>query len=229
MTLTVLIVDAQALVRAGFRMILDAEEDIDVAGEAADGADAVAEAQRLKPDVILMDVRMPNVDGIEATRRVLATDGVDAKVVMLTTFDVEEYGYDALRAGASGFLLKDVPPEQLVAGIRAVAQGDALLAPSVTRRVIEEFVRRPPSSVRTVPEEVAELTARELEVFKLVARGLSNAEIAKELFVSETTVKTHVAHMLMKLDVRDRVQAVVHAYECGLAGVVHEDDPNVDS
>jgi DNA-binding NarL/FixJ family response regulator len=228
MSLSVLIVDDQALVRAGFRMILDAEEDIDVAGEAADGADAVAEAQRLKPDVILMDVRMPQVDGIEATRRVLA-DGLDTKVVMLTTFDMDEYVYDALRAGASGFLLKDVPPEQLVAGIRAVAQGDALLAPSVTRRVIEEFVRRPPASMHTTPPELGELTARELEVLKLVAKGLSNAEIAKELFVSETTVKTHVAHMLTKLGVRDRVQAVVLAYECGLAGVVHEDDAKISS
>jgi DNA-binding NarL/FixJ family response regulator len=228
MSLSVLIVDDQALVRAGFRMILDAEEDIDVAGEAADGADAVAEAQRLKPDVILMDVRMPQVDGIEATRRVLA-DGLDTKVVMLTTFDMDEYVYDALRAGASGFLLKDVPPEQLVAGIRAVAQGDALLAPSVTRRVIEEFVRRPPASVQTMPPEVAELTARELEVLRLVAKGLSNAEIAKELFVSETTVKTHVAHVLTKLGVRDRVQAVVLAYECGLARVVREDDAKISS
>ena len=228
MSLSVLIVDDQALVRAGFRMILDAEEDIDVAGEAADGADAVAEAQRLKPDVILMDVRMPQVDGIEATRRVLA-DGLDTKVVMLTTFDMDEYVYDALRAGASGFLLKDVPPEQLVDGIRAVAQGDALLAPSVTRRVIEEFVRRPPASVQTTPPELAELTARELEVLKLVAKGLSNAEIAKELFVSETTVKTHVAHMLTKVGVRDRVQAVVLAYESGLAGVVREDDSKIVS
>jgi DNA-binding NarL/FixJ family response regulator len=228
MSLSVLIVDDQALVRAGFRMILDAEEDIEVAGEAADGADAVTEAQRLRPDVILMDVRMPQVDGIEATRRLLA-DGLETKVVMLTTFDMDEYVYDALRAGASGFLLKDVPPEQLVAGIRAVAQGDALLAPSVTRRVIEEFVRRPPSSVQTVPPEVEELTARELEVLKLVAKGLSNAEIAKELFVSDTTVKTHVAHVLMKLRVRDRVQAVVLAYECGLAGVVREDDANISA
>jgi DNA-binding NarL/FixJ family response regulator len=218
MSLSVLIVDDQALVRAGFRMILDAEEDIEVAGEAADGADAVAEALRLKPDVVLMDVRMPQVDGIEATRRLLAADGVTTKVVMLTTFDMDEYVYDALRAGASGFLLKDVPPEQLVAGIRAVAQGDALLAPLVTRRIIEEFVRRPPQSARTLPPELAELTARELEVLKLVARGFSNAEIAKELFVSDTTVKTHVAHVLTKLDVRDRVQAVVLAYECGLAG-----------
>jgi len=217
-SLSVLIVDDQALVRAGFRMILDAEDDIDVAGEAANGREAVEEARRLRPDVVLMDVRMPEVDGIEATRRLLADGGADPKVVMLTTFDMDEYVYDALRAGASGFLLKDVPPEQLVAGIRAVAAGDALLAPSVTRRVIEEFVRRPPSSLQTLPPEVAELTARELEVLKLIARGLSNAEIAKELFVSETTVKTHVAHVLMKLDVRDRVQAVVLAYETGLAG-----------
>jgi DNA-binding NarL/FixJ family response regulator len=218
MSLTVLIVDDQALVRAGFRMILDAEEDIEVAGEAADGQEAVSEVQRLQPDVVLMDVRMPVLDGIEATRRLLADGGTEAKVVMLTTFDMDEYVYDALRAGASGFLLKDVPPEQLVAGIRAVARGDALLAPSVTRRVIEEFVRRPPSSMQTLPPELAELTARELEVLKLIARGLSNAEIATELFVSETTVKTHVAHLLSKLDVRDRVQAVVLAYETGLAG-----------
>ena len=215
MSLGVLIADDQALVRAGFRMILEAEEDMEVVGEAADGREAVAEARRLRPDVVLMDVRMPDVDGIDATRRLLG-DGSDAKVVMLTTFDMDEYVYDALRAGASGFLLKDVPPEQLVAGIRAVASGDALLAPSVTRRVIEEFVRRPPDSVRTAPPELAELTARELEVLKLMARGLANAEIAKELFVSETTVKTHVAHVLMKLRLRDRVQAVVFAYESGL-------------
>ncbi len=218
MSLKVLIVDDQALVRAGFRMILDAEDDIEVAGEAADGLDAVAEAERLRPDVVLMDVRMPQVDGIEATRRLLAGVAADTKVVMLTTFDMDEYVYDALRAGASGFLLKDVPPEQLVAGIRAVAQGDALLAPSITRRVIEEFVRRPPSTVKTRTPELQDLTARELEVLKLIARGLSNAEIAKELFVSETTVKTHVAHVLTKLALRDRVQAVVLAYECGLVG-----------
>jgi DNA-binding NarL/FixJ family response regulator len=217
-SLSVLIVDDQALVRAGFRMIIDAEEDIDVAGEAADGAAAVSEALRLRPDVVLMDVRMPNMDGIEATRRLLAADGLETKVMMLTTFDMDEYVYDALKAGASGFLLKDVPPEQLVAGIRTVAQGEALLAPSVTRRVIDEFVRRPPSSGRELPPQVAELTARELEVLRLIAKGLSNAEIATELFVSETTVKTHVAHVLMKLDVRDRVQAVVLAYECGLVG-----------
>jgi DNA-binding NarL/FixJ family response regulator/class 3 adenylate cyclase len=211
----ILIVDDQALVRAGFRMILEAEEDIEVVGEAADGRAAVEAATSLSPDVVLMDVRMPEVDGIEATRRLLARDG-EAKVVMLTTFDMDEYVYEALRAGASGFLLKDVPPEQLVAGIRAVASGDALLAPSVTRRVIEEFVRRPPESVRTTPPALAELTAREVEVLTLMARGLSNAEIAKDLVVSETTVKTHVAHVLMKLSLRDRVQAVVFAYETGI-------------
>ncbi len=214
--LRILIADDQALVRAGFRMILEAEEDIEVVGEATDGREAVAEARRLRPDVVLMDVRMPDVDGIEATRRLLGDDGADAKVVMLTTFDMDEYVYEALRAGASGFLLKDVPPEQLIAGIRAVASGDALLAPSVTRRVIEEFVRRPPASVRALPPKLAELTARELEVLKLIARGFSNAEIATELFVSETTVKTHVAHVLTKLDLRDRVQGVVLAYESGL-------------
>jgi DNA-binding NarL/FixJ family response regulator len=216
MSLGVLIVDDQALVRAGFRMILEAEEDMEVVGEAADGREAVTEARRLRPDVVLMDVRMPDVDGIEATRRLLSEDRSAVKVVMLTTFDMDEYVYDALRAGASGFLLKDVPPEQLVDGIRAVAKGDALLAPSVTRRVIEEFVRRPPASVRTLPPKLEELTARELEVLKLIARGLSNAEIATELFVSETTVKTHVAHVLMKLGLRDRVQVVVAAYESGL-------------
>ena len=197
-------------------MILEAEDDMEVVGEAGDGEEAVAAARRLRPDVVLMDVRMPDVDGIEATRRLLGGEGSDAKIVMLTTFDMDEYVYDALRAGASGFLLKDVPPEQLVAGIRAVAKGDALLAPSVTRRVIEEFVRRPPGSVRAAPPELADLTAREVEVLELIARGLANSEIAKELFVSETTVKTHVAHILMKLKVRDRVQAVVFAYESGL-------------
>ena len=212
----VLIVDDQALVRTGFRMILEAEPDLEVVGEAADGLEALAQARSLAPDVVLMDVRMPEVDGIEATRRLLGEDGATAKVVMLTTFDMDEYVYEALRAGASGFLLKDVPPEQLISGIRAVASGDALLAPSVTRRVIEEFVKRPPDSVRTPPERLAELTAREVEVLKLIARGLSNAEIATELFVSETTVKTHVAHVLMKLELRDRVQAVVLAYESGL-------------
>ena len=212
----VLIVDDQALVRTGFRMILDAEGDMDVVGEAANGKEAIGEASRLNPDVVLMDVRMPELDGIEATRRLLTDGGVDSKVVMLTTFDMDEYVYEALRAGASGFLLKDAPPEQLVDGIRAVCSGDALLAPSVTRRVIEEFVRRPPEAVRTAPPEIEELTPRECEVLKLIARGLSNAEIAKSLVVSETTVKTHVARVLMKMGLRDRVQAVVMAYESGL-------------
>jgi DNA-binding NarL/FixJ family response regulator/class 3 adenylate cyclase len=214
--LSLVIVDDQALVRAGFRMILDAEDDIDVVGEATNGAEAIEEVRRLRPDIVLMDVRMPELDGIEATRRLLAEGGVPTKVVMLTTFDMDEYVYEALRAGASGFLLKDVPPEQLVEGIRAVASGDALLAPSITRRVIEEFVRRPLESARTPPPELGELTERELEVLRQLARGLSNAEIAKELFVSDTTVKTHVGRVLMKLRLRDRVQAVVFAYECGL-------------
>jgi DNA-binding NarL/FixJ family response regulator len=212
----VLIADDQALVRAGFKMILDAEEDLDILGEAVDGVDAVEQARRLKPDVVLMDIRMPELDGIEATRRVIA-DGGEAppRVLMLTTFDLNEYVYEALRAGASGFLLKDVPPEELAAGIRVVARGDALLAPSITRRLIHEFARAPAAA--TPPPGLDELTARELEVFRLVARGLSNAEIAAELIVSETTVKTHVARLLMKLGLRDRVQAVVLAYESGIA------------
>ena len=212
----VLIADDQALVRAGFRMILDAEEDIDVIGEAADGAEAVEQTKRLDPDVVLMDIRMPELDGIEATRRVIAGGGDDpTRVLMLTTFDLNEYVYEALRAGASGFLLKDVPPEELAAGIRVVARGDALLAPSITKRLIHEFARAAPAA--GPPAGFAELTAREVEVFKLVARGLSNAEIAAELVVSETTVKTHVARLLMKLGLRDRVQAVVLAYESGIA------------
>ena len=211
----VLVVDDQALVRAGFRMILEAEEDFEIAGEAADGNEAIAEARRLEPDVVLMDVRMPELDGIEATRR-LIDEGIETKVVMLTTFDMDEYIYEALRGGASGFLLKDVPPEQLVAGIRSVASGDALLAPAVTRRMIEEFVRRPPESVRASRSKLCDLTERELEVLRQIARGLSNAEIAKELFVSDATVKTHVAHILTKLRLRDRVQAVVFAYESGI-------------
>jgi DNA-binding NarL/FixJ family response regulator len=216
MSVRVLIVDDQALVRTGFRMILEAEEDIEVVGEAGDGIEAITEARRLEPDVVLMDVRMPELDGIEATRRLLANGGAgDTKVVMLTTFDMDEYVFDALRAGASGFLLKDVPPERLIDGIRAVANGDALLAPSITRRLIEEFVRSGPMT-SSRPTALDELTARELEVLQLIARGLSNAEIANELFVSETTVKTHVAHVLMKLGLRDRVQAVVLAYEAGL-------------
>jgi DNA-binding NarL/FixJ family response regulator len=211
----VLIADDQALVRAGFRMILDAEDDLMVVGEAADGLAAVEQAQRAKPDVVLMDIRMPELDGIEATRRVLAV-APDVRVLMLTTFDLNEYVYDALRAGASGFLLKDTPPEELAAGIRVVARGDALLAPSITRRLIHEFAQAAPAAP-TPPPGLEDLTERELEVFKLMARGLSNAEIAAELIVSETTVKTHVARVLMKLGVRDRVQAVVLAYESGIA------------
>jgi DNA-binding NarL/FixJ family response regulator len=212
----VLIADDQALVRAGFKMILDAEDDLDVVGEAADGLEAVELAKRLKPDVVLMDIRMPQLDGIEATRRVIALGGDAARVLMLTTFDLNEYVYEALRAGASGFLLKDVPPEQLAAGIRVVAQGEALLAPSITKRLIQEFASGAATPV-TPPKGMDELTARELEVFKLVARGLSNAEIAAELIVSETTVKTHVARVLMKLGLRDRVQAVVLSYESGIS------------
>jgi DNA-binding NarL/FixJ family response regulator len=212
----VLLVDDQALIRAGFRMILDAEEGIEVVGECADGTQAVDSVRRLKPDVVLMDIRMPEMDGIEATRRIVAGDGEPlVRVLMLTTFDLDEYVYDALRAGASGFLLKDVPAEHLVEGIRVVAAGEALLAPSVTKRLIHEFSRSAPGR-REVPESLQDLTPRELEVFKLLARGLSNAEIAGELVVSETTVKTHVAHILMKLGVRDRVQAVVLAYESGV-------------
>jgi DNA-binding NarL/FixJ family response regulator len=210
----VLIVDDQALVRAGFRMILDAEEDIDIVAEAVDGLEAVELVTRYTVDVALMDIRMPNLDGIEATRRVVEMSP-PTHVLMLTTFDLNEYVYEALRAGASGFLLKDAPPERLVDAIRVVASGDALLAPSITRRVIEEFSRRPP--VREgLPPELADLTAREVEVLRYVARGHSNAEIAKELFLGETTVKTHVARILQKLQLRDRVQAVVLAYETGL-------------
>ena len=212
----VVIADDQALVRAGFRALLDAQPDIEVVGEAADGLEAVEQVRALEPDVVLMDIRMPELDGIEATRRVLAASDDGPKVLMLTTFDLNEYVYDALRAGASGFLLKDVPPEQLADGIRVVAGGDALLAPSITRRLIQEFAQAGPPS-GPPPKGLDELTARELEVFKLVARGLSNAEIAAELVVSETTVKTHVARLLMKLGLRDRVQAVVLAYETGVA------------
>jgi DNA-binding NarL/FixJ family response regulator len=215
-SIRVLLVDDQALIRAGFRMILDAEEDIEVVGECADGTQAVDSTRRLTPDVVLMDIRMPEMDGIEATRRIAGNNGEGGpRVLMLTTFDLDEYVYDALRAGASGFLLKDVPAEQLVDGIRVVAQGDALLAPSVTKRLIQEFSRGAVAQ-QSAPAALDELTPRELEVFKLIARGMSNAEIAADLIVSETTVKTHVARVLMKLGVRDRVQAVVLAYESGV-------------
>ena len=209
----ILVVDDHALVRTGFRMILEAEPGIEVAGEASDGLEAVAAVARLRPDVVLMDVRMPNLDGIAATRRILES-GSEARVLVLTTFDLDEYVYEALRAGASGFLLKDVPPERLVAGIRAVAAGESLLAPTITKRLIESYVQR--KATPPADSKLEQLTSREREVLGLVARGLSNSEIAAAVVVSETTIKTHVAHILAKLDLRDRVQAVVYAYECGL-------------
>lgn len=212
--LRIVIADDQALVRAGFRMILDTQDDITVVGEACDGEKAVAAWRRLRPDVILMDVRMPEMDGLEATRRIMDGGGNACRVVILTTFDLDEYVYAALRAGASGFLLKDVSPEQLIAAVRLVAAGDALLAPSITRRLVERFAR--PSAHAVSHRALSTLTARELEVLKLIARGLSNAEIAAELFLSEATVKTHVARILPKLGLRDRAQAVVLAYESGL-------------
>jgi DNA-binding NarL/FixJ family response regulator len=213
----VLLVDDQPLLRTGFRMILSAEQDLTIVGEAADGAAAVEAARRLVPDVVLMDIRMPGMDGIQATRA-LAGPGVEnpIKVLILTTFGLDEYVVEALRAGASGFLLKDSPPEDLVEAIRVVAAGEALLAPSVTRRLLDRVASRlPPARENAIPA-LAELTERELEVLKLVARGLSNAEIAERLVVSETTVKTHVSRVLAKLDIRDRVQAVILAYETGL-------------
>jgi DNA-binding NarL/FixJ family response regulator len=213
-TIRVVLVDDQAMVRAGFRMILECEDDIDVVGEAADGRDAVDLVARARPDVVLMDVRMPHVDGIEATRRVRATAD-PPHVLVLTTFDLDDYVYAALRAGASGFLLKDAPAEQLVDAVRVIAAGDALLAPSVTRRLIEDVARRPALDA-TPPPGLADLTDREREVLQLIARGLSNAEIAERLYLGEATVKTHVGRVLTKLGLRDRVQAVVVAYESGL-------------
>jgi DNA-binding NarL/FixJ family response regulator len=215
-TIRVLLADDQTLVRSGFRMILRAEPDIDVVGEAADGAEAIGLARELDPDVVLMDVRMPNVDGIEATRRIVDGSRHAPRVLVLTTFDLDEYVFEALRAGASGFLLKDAPEDQLVSGIRVVAGGASLFAPAVTRRLIERFAGGAP---KPPPPALGELTPRELEVLRLVSRGLSNAEIAAELVLSEHTAKTHVAHILDKLDLRDRVQAVVLAYESGIARV----------
>ncbi len=213
---TVLVVDDQALVRTGFKMILEAEPGIEVIGEAVDGLEAVEMARRLRPDVVLMDIRMPNLDGVEATRQ-LAGPGVAAgpRILILTTFDLDEYVYDALRAGASGFLLKDTPAEELARAVHVIAGGDSLLAPSVTTRLVQELAKKPAPDAKP-PAELGALTDREMEVLTLMARGRSNAEIAAELFVSETTVKTHVGRVLMKLHLRDRVQAVVLAYETGL-------------
>jgi DNA-binding NarL/FixJ family response regulator len=215
MSIPILIADDQALVRAGFRMIIDAEHDLHVVAEAQHGAEAIEAVRRARPEIVLMDIRMPTMDGLQATREILAAPGTPPRVLILTTFDLDEYVIDALRAGASGFLLKDVPPEQLVAGIRTVANGDALLAPAITRRLIETFIHHhaPPTPP---PPHLGELTARELEVLKLMARGLSNNEIATHLVVSQTTIKTHVARVLAKLQLRDRVQAVVLAYEAGI-------------
>jgi len=215
-SIKVLIVDDQALVRTGFRMILEIEPELHVVGEAVNGDEAVALVAELGPDVVLMDVRMPVVDGIEATRRIKADASCGARVVMLTTFDMDEYVYEALKAGASGFLLKDVQPELLVAGIRAVHAGESLLAPSVTRRMIESFLDRPRAVDAGARKRLASLTARERETLQLLARGLTNAEIAADLYVSETTVKTHVGRVLMKLGLRDRVQAVIYAYGTGM-------------
>ncbi|MEA2446091.1 MAG: hypothetical protein QOJ12_3383 [Thermoleophilales bacterium] len=210
----VVLADDQALVRGAFRMMLDSEPDIEVVGEAGDGREALEQARLRKPDLVLMDVRMPGLDGIEATRTVLAGKN-PPRVLMLTTFDLDEYVYDAMRAGASGFMLKNAPPDQLAAAVRTVAAGEALLAPAITRRLIEAFVQRPRAAAGK-PDRLAELTERELDVLRQVARGLSNGEIAKELFLSEATVKTHVNRILTKLDLRDRTQAAVLAYETGV-------------
>jgi DNA-binding NarL/FixJ family response regulator len=220
LVIRVLVADDQPLVRNGFRMILDAEDDVEIVGEASDGFAAVDLAARHRPDVVLMDVRMPNLDGVEATRRIAESqdpsDGCPVHVLVLTTFDLDEYVVEALRAGASGFLLKDVTPEDLVTAIRVVAAGDAVVAPSVTRRLLDRFASNLPRASSSPPPGLDALTEREAEVLALVARGLSNAEIAQRLVVAETTVKTHVGRILMKLGLRDRVQAVVFAYEVGL-------------
>jgi len=216
-TIRVLVADDQSMVRAGFRMLLAGEQDIEVVAEASNGLEAVAKAARADPAVILMDIRMPELDGLEATRRILAANDA-ARVLILTTFGLDEYVYEALCAGASGFVLKDDPPEQLIAAVRTVAAGNALLSPAVTKRVIRQFTRIP-RPVR--PKELGELTERELEILRLIATGLSNAEIGRAVFIGETTVKTHVTHILQKLGLRDRVQAVVLAHQAGLFGQAH--------
>lgn len=212
MTIRVIVADDQAMVRAGFRLLLSGEPDLEVVGEASNGLEAVDKTRRMRPDVVLMDIRMPELDGLEATRRILAS-GDGTRVLVLTTFDLDEYVFEALRSGASGFVLKDDPPEQLLAAIRVVAEGDALLSPAVTQRVIRRFTRlgRP-----AAPPGFSELTERERDVFRLIARGYSNREIGDELFISATTVKTHMTHILQKLHLRDRVQVVVLAHEAGL-------------
>ena len=212
MTIRVLVADDQSMVRAGFRMLLGGEEDMEVVAEASNGIEAVNQAARFNPGIILMDIRMPELDGLQATRRILAADKT-ARILILTTFDLDEYVFEALHAGASGFVLKDDSPEQLIAAIRTVAAGDALLSPTITKRVIQKFARTPRAAP---PKELDELSERERDVFHLMTRGLSNAEIGKQLFISETTVKTHVTHILQKLSLRDRVQAVVLAYQTGL-------------
>jgi len=213
-SIRVVLADDQAMVRAGFRLILEAAADIEVLGEACDGEEAVSITERLRPDIVLMDVQMPRMDGLEATRRITQRPELTSRVVILTTFERDDYVFGALRAGASGFLLKNAPPEELVHGVRVVAGGDALLAPSVTRRIVEEYAQRPAPRARDGGLE--RLTERELEVMRLLAGGKSNAELAAELYVGEGTVKTHVSSMLTKLGLRDRVQAVVYAYESGL-------------
>jgi DNA-binding NarL/FixJ family response regulator len=217
----ILLADDHDLVREGLRMLLDAEPDLEVVGEAANGKEALAEARRLDPDILVMDVRMPKLDGIEATRRLVEAGG-RARVLVLTTFDLDEYVYRALRAGASGFLLKDANREQLTGAVRTVADGEALLAPAITRRLIEDFCRRPEPG--TLPSEAAGLSERELDVLRLLARGLSNGEIASQLYLSEATVKSHVARILQKLDLRDRAQVIVYAYESGLIQPGADDD-----
>jgi DNA-binding NarL/FixJ family response regulator len=208
----VLVADDQSMVRAGFRMLLAGEPDIEVVAEASNGLEAVEKAARFRPTVVLMDIRMPELDGLQATRRILAADDT-ARILILTTFDLDEYVYEALRAGASGFVLKDEPPEQLLAAVRTVAGGEALLSPAITKHVIKQFTRIPRPAP---PRQLDDLSERELDVFRLIVRGLSNAEIGRELYISDTTVKTHITHILQKLNLRDRVQAVVLAYETGL-------------
>jgi DNA-binding NarL/FixJ family response regulator len=212
MSIRVLVADDQSMVRAGFRMLLGKEADIEVVAEASNGLEAVDKAARFRPTVVLMDIRMPELDGLQATRRILAADD-SARILILTTFDLDEYVYEALRAGASGFVLKDDPPEQLLAAVRIIAGGEALLSPAITKRVIKQFTRIPRPAP---PKELEDLTERELDVLRLIARGHSNAEIGRELYISDATVKTHITHILQKLNLRDRVQAVVLAYETGL-------------